>query len=459
MRISLLFDNFGPYHQARAAAASVKCELSTIEFSSLSGTYEWKPARVLHPNHRILNKGGRISELSGAVVKRSLFLALHDTSPDLVMIPGWGTREARLALAWCIRSKVPAVVMSESTSWDMPRNKFNESIKLKLVGMFSAALVGGIPHRAYVHQLGMPEERIFTGYNVVENAYFASESLKHQSTGQPSEGLANEETRRHQPFFLASNRFIERKNLLRLIEAYAGYAHRGQGSGGRNQEQIGQLPSTNHNAPNTPWHLCLLGDGEQKAALIAKCRDHGLEVIESAPWEAIEKVESGKRKVEMVEEEAASSFQLSAFARPTVYLPGFRQIDGLPRFYAQAGCFIHPALTEPWGLVVNEAMACGLPVLVSERVGCAKDLVQDGVNGFTFDPQDVGRISELMGTIASMDFPRDQFGTASRRIVDRFSPDAFAAGLEAAARKAIEVGPAKPSLIDRLLLEALCRVR
>jgi glycosyltransferase involved in cell wall biosynthesis len=47
---------------------------------------------------------------------------------------------------------------------------------------------------------------------------------------------------------------------------------------------------------------------------------------------------------------------------------------------------VHASTTEQWGLVVNEAMAAGLPVLVSDRCGCAPDLVEVGVNGFTFDP-------------------------------------------------------------------------
>jgi 1,2-diacylglycerol 3-alpha-glucosyltransferase len=57
-----------------------------------------------------------------------------------------------------------------------------------------------------------------------------------------------------------------------------------------------------------------------------------------------------------------------------------------------ASAFIQASTTEQWGLVVNEAMASGLPVLVSERCGCAPDLVKNGVNGYTFDPYDIKEI-------------------------------------------------------------------
>ena len=66
----------------------------------------------------------------------------------------------------------------------------------------------------------------------------------------------------------------------------------------------------------------------------------------------------------------------SASSRAGVYLYGFRQIDENPVFYALAEAFILPSLSEEWGLVVNEAMASGLPVIVSETAGCAEDLLE-----------------------------------------------------------------------------------
>jgi glycosyltransferase involved in cell wall biosynthesis len=106
-------------------------------------------------------------------------------------------------------------------------------------------------------------------------------------------------------------------------------------------------------------------------------------------------------------------------------------------------------------LVVNEAMASGLPVLVSNRCGCAPDLVQEGVNGFTFDPYNVEQIAGLMLKVSACDFPLSAFGDASRRIIADWGPERFAAGLKAAAEKALEVGPKKASLLDRIILRLL----
>jgi glycosyltransferase involved in cell wall biosynthesis len=163
-------------------------------------------------------------------------------------------------------------------------------------------------------------------------------------------------------------------------------------------------------------------------------------VYEAAPWDDLLDTEKPKQ-------------------RNIVYFPGFRQIEELPQFYAHAGCFIHPALTEPWGLVVNEAMACGLPVLVSNQVGCSRDLVQEGGNGFTFDPGNVDQLAELMKRVADPGFARNRMGEESSQIINSHGPKQFAEGLEAAAHKALEVGPVNASVVDRLVLEALCRLR
>ncbi|MGC6458297.1 MAG: glycosyltransferase, partial [Akkermansiaceae bacterium] len=99
---------------------------------------------------------------------------------------------------------------------------------------------------------------------------------------------------------------------------------------------------------------------------------------------------------------------------------------------AHAGCFVHPALEEPWGLVINEAMACGLPILSSANVGAAEELVDDGVNGWAFDAADVGQIAEAMGRIAALEFEEiSALGQASVRILEERCPtEAFGQGLK-----------------------------
>ena len=106
---------------------------------------------------------------------------------------------------------------------------------------------------------------------------------------------------------------------------------------------------------------------------------------------------------------------------------GHKSIEDLPLFYADAGCFVLPSTREPWGLVVNEAMASGLPVIVSSRCGCADDLVDDGSNGFIVDPTNEAEMAVAFSRISSLDpFDRNRMGARSREIIADYSPQRWA---------------------------------
>ncbi|MBI4445046.1 MAG: glycosyltransferase family 4 protein [Acidobacteria bacterium] len=110
-----------------------------------------------------------------------------------------------------------------------------------------------------------------------------------------------------------------------------------------------------------------------------------------------------------------------------VQLLGHVNYFELPSVYARAHVYLQPSLSEPWGLAVNEAMACGLPVLVSNRCGCHEDLVKDGVNGFVFDPE-----SGLSAALEKMEACRERWmhmGECSQEIINRWGLDLFARNL------------------------------
>jgi glycosyltransferase involved in cell wall biosynthesis len=111
-----------------------------------------------------------------------------------------------------------------------------------------------------------------------------------------------------------------------------------------------------------------------------------------------------------------------------VYFTGLQATSQLPKYYAFASVFVLPSIREPWGLVVNEAMAAGLPVLVSNRCGCAADLVASGENGFTFDPFDEPALADALTRMEKLgERNLKQMGQRSSEIISRFSPEAWAA--------------------------------
>ena len=112
-----------------------------------------------------------------------------------------------------------------------------------------------------------------------------------------------------------------------------------------------------------------------------------------------------------------------------VFFPGFVPRDRLPPLYSVADLFVLPTWHDSWGLVVNEAMASGLPVVVSSVAGAARDLVEDGRNGYVYAVRDVGGLKSAMETILSRPDLQARMGEASRRIIARFTPEASARAL------------------------------
>ncbi len=101
--------------------------------------------------------------------------------------------------------------------------------------------------------------------------------------------------------------------------------------------------------------------------------------------------------------------------------------------YASAGCLVLPSLSEPWGLVLNEAMAAGLPVLASTRCGSADDLIEPGVNGWLFDPAFEPQLTAHLHRVSSLaPEERARMGAASARIIRNYSLGAWAAAFERA---------------------------
>ncbi len=120
-----------------------------------------------------------------------------------------------------------------------------------------------------------------------------------------------------------------------------------------------------------------------------------------------------------------ASASISPFAND-IYFAGHKGYKELPAFYAFASCFILPSVREPWGLVVNEAMAAGLPVIVSNRCGCAEDLVHAGHNGFIFDPFTSGEAAACLLHFESLEREQQEMmGSYSKTIVSNYSPESF----------------------------------
>jgi glycosyltransferase involved in cell wall biosynthesis len=123
----------------------------------------------------------------------------------------------------------------------------------------------------------------------------------------------------------------------------------------------------------------------------------------------------------------------AAIAPGAVHVLGFASREDLPVYYTLADAFIFPTRTDPWGLVVNEAMACGLPVICSDVAGCAADLVEDEHNGRIVAVGDIKQLASAMEQLAGDRELRWKMGQASRAKIEGYSPQACATGMAQAA--------------------------
>ncbi len=191
-------------------------------------------------------------------------------------------------------------------------------------------------------------------------------------------------------YFLCVSRLLERKNLLNLIRSYADY----QNNGGR-------------------WGLKIIGSGDQYNKLIN-----------------LSNIITNKNNFEII---------------------NWLQIDELVNYYKKASAFVLPSYFDNWGLVVNEAIASGLPCIVSKNCGCAVDLIKKDISGLIFDPNNINELSFCMKIIENQDKKeREKMTNLAKVNLNKFDLHNFSKNFQKAINEAIS----KPrySLFSKLLL-------
>ena len=127
--------------------------------------------------------------------------------------------------------------------------------------------------------------------------------------------------------------------------------------------------------------------------------------------------------------------RLRALADGRVRFLGPLDRDELVPVYRDADAFVLPSRSEPWGMVLNEAAAAGLPLVATDGVGAAHDLVEDGGNGFRVPVGDEDALAAALTRLAEDESFRLAAGRRSREIVARFTPEAWADGVAGLARR------------------------
>lgn len=270
-----------------------------------------------------------------SMVAPQLWSELRQGAYDAVIIHGHNFAAHHIALVACLTSGTPVFTRGE-THLRLVRPGWRAALRRPLLKMhyrgFDGFLAIGSANAAYYRSMGVPKERIFHVPYTVDNGRFIA-------AGEASR--TDRATVRNRlgmnpdlPAIIYASKFESRKRPDDLLEAYA------------------QL-----RAEGVAAQLVLVGTGELERSLKAR---------------------------------------VAECAIPDVTFAGFVNQADLPKVYAASDVFVLPSVNEPWGLVVNEAMCAGLPIVLSDEIGCADDLVQEGVNGATFTGGDVAGLAAVL---------------------------------------------------------------
>ena len=258
---------------------------------------------------------------------------------DAFLIFGWNYRSAIQAIRACWRNNVP-VLMRGDSQLRTKRSWIKSAVKHFPYRWFlprvDAHLYVGRRNKEYLRHYGVPEERLFFAPHFVDNAFFSARARDAVRAGKHLE-FRDEFGIPHNAYVVMFvGKFIPKKRPADFIRASLRVFRSPEGAN---------------------VHALLVGNGPLHDEL---------EVLAQS---------QAKR----------------------IHFAGFRNQSELPAVYSAADVLVLPSDgRETWGLAVNEAMACGIPAVVSDAVGCAPDLIEQGKTGYTYPLGDVDALAQRM---------------------------------------------------------------
>ncbi len=318
-------------------------------------------------------------------ISRGIYTRLRQLQPDALWIHGYASVNALHGILAANALGIPVLLRAESWLADRARSP----LKLALKNLFFAALghgiaavlpIGTVNSRYWAHYI--PEVPQFLFPYAVDNTYFAS--LAAEAAPREPSLRAELNLAPNRPVILFASKLQTRKHADHLVEAYRTFI-------------------SDFDPASAPY-LVIVGDGEERANL-----------------------ESRVAALNLIGDNGPDSVRFA----------GFRNQSELPRFFQMSSVFVLPSRHEPWGLIVNEAMAAACPVIVSTDVGSAADLVAPTPDfldpvGCVFPVGNVAALTDALRTVfATPETPR-HMGLAAQRRISTWSFEEDVLGLRAA---------------------------
>lgn len=319
-------------------------------------------------------------------LNRQIGARLRKGQFDTVWVHGYSYSITLQAIRAAHALGLPVILRSDSTLHDRSRSKWKLALKKQFFSLLrpavSAVLSVGSENTAYwKYSLG-EDLPVFRAPYAVDNDYFERACVEAAQTRvefRKSLGLAAD-----RPVILFAAKLMLRKRCGDLIDAFV------------------QLTRSTK-LDRTPY-LLIVGAGEQQAELERKA---------------------------------------AAAAVGDIRFLGFQNQSELPRFYDLCDVFVLASVDEPWGLAINEAMAAGRAIIASDQVGCHRDLVHPGVNGFVVRAGDVDGLAASLEAMLADPLLPGKMGAESRRIISNYTFENNVEGLREALAALVPGFPAR----------------
>jgi glycosyltransferase involved in cell wall biosynthesis len=305
-----------------------------------------------------------------SLVCPELWSELRRERYDLVVVHGHRFAAYVLAFVLAKLRGVAVAIRCETFSRPGPmRHRLRDAVLSLAYRRVDAFLAIGTANRDYYRALGVPDNRIFFVPYTVDNARFIAEG---KEDAEARAGLrVTLGLGREGPVVLFAAKLVRGKHPDDVLRAADLLRREG-----------------------ASLQILIIGSGEMEADLRGLAAQLGLD---------------------------------------NVVFGGFVNQARLPSIYAACDIFVMPSEAETWGLTVNEAMCAGLPVVVGDTVGCARDLVKDGVNGRLVRAGDAASLAGALRDLIRDPEARRRMGRASREIISSWSYLQCLEGVRAAA--------------------------
>lgn len=333
------------------------------------------------------------------IINPSLISEVASFHPDKIIVYGWKFN-SHLKLLRYFKGKIPLYFRGDSTLLDEPVGfSFKKALRKLLLHWIyrhvDYVLSPGTASDAYFLNAGLSANQIIRAPHAVDNARFSGTETpdKHSSYEESARNWRKElSIPEDSKVFLFAGKFEPKKDPVLLVRAFT-----------RLHQQY----------PN--MHLIMVGNG---------ILEEELKKMISPPQPSAGKFNSSTSSTHSTSLTISNSSTSSSPSTPITFLP-FQNQSIMPVVYRLGDVLVLPSKGpgETWGLAINEAMACGRPVIVSDKCGAAADMVKDNENGFVFKAGDENDLFACMEKMIHAD--NSSMGAKALESVQHFSYASF----------------------------------